>query len=104
MTAPETAARLDPQRMAALAAVAGHLIPAAHGMPSAGDVVSEARLRFVLDARPDLLEPLQAALRPELGDDVAARLATLERASRPISPRSSWSSSGAITPTGRCAT
>jgi hypothetical protein len=80
MTAPEAApAQLDAQRMARLAAVAGHLIPAAHGMPSAGDVVSEARLRFVLDARPDLLEPLQAALRPELGDDVAMRLAVLER-------------------------
>ena len=43
-------------------------------MPSAADVVSDARLRFVLNARPDLLEPLRAALRPELGDDVAARL------------------------------
>ena len=30
-------------------------------------------------ARPDLAEPLRAALRPELGDDVAARLATLGR-------------------------
>ena len=32
-------------------AVADHLIPAAHGMPSAADVVGDARLRFVL-ARP----------------------------------------------------
>ena len=48
-------------------------------MPSAGDVVGDARLRFVLNARPDLVEPLRAALRPELGDDPAARLAALER-------------------------
>jgi hypothetical protein len=72
-------AALDPAARAVFAAVAGHLIPAAHGMPSAPDVVGDARLRFVLTARPDLAEPLAAALRPDLGDDVAARLATLER-------------------------
>jgi hypothetical protein len=70
---------LDDGRMATLSSVADRLIPAAHGMPSAADVVTADRLRFVLTARPDLAEPLQAALRPELGDDVAARLATLER-------------------------
>ncbi len=70
---------IDADRRAALAALADHLIPEAHGMPSAGAVVGEARLRFVLGARPDLAEPLQAALRPELGDDPAARLARLER-------------------------
>ena len=48
-------------------------------MPSAGEVVDETRLRFVLTARPDLTEPLLAALRPELGADPAARLSTLER-------------------------
>ena len=88
--------------MATLAAVADHLIPAAHGMPSAGDVVSDARLGFVLDARPDLIEPLQTALRRELGDDVPTRLAALEREEPPISARSSSSSSAATTPTGRC--
>jgi hypothetical protein len=61
----------------AFVAVAGHFIPAAHGMPSAADVVGVDRLRFVLNARPDLIEPLKAALRPELGTDVAARLARL---------------------------
>ena len=30
------------------------LIPEAHGMPSAGAIVDDARLRFVLGARPDL--------------------------------------------------
>jgi hypothetical protein len=70
---------LDPERRAALSAVAAYLIPAAHGMPSAGDVIGDARLRFVLTARPDLVEPLRAALRPELGVDAAQRLATLER-------------------------
>jgi hypothetical protein len=69
----------DGDRRAAFAAVADHLIPEAHGMPSAGSVIDDARFRFVLVARPDLAEPLRMALRPELGGDPAARLATLER-------------------------
>ena len=68
---------IAPAELAALAAVADRLIPAADGMPSAGDVVGEERLRFVLNARPDLAEPLRAALRPELGDDPRARLDAL---------------------------
>jgi hypothetical protein len=60
-----------------IAAVADHLIPEAHGMPSAAAVVDEARLRFVLTARPDLIEPLVAALRPQLGEDPQARLDAL---------------------------
>ena len=79
MSADDPLARLDPDRRAALTAVAGHLIPAAHGMPSAGDVVDDTRLRFVLTARPDLAEPLGVALRPGLGADAAVRLAALER-------------------------
>jgi hypothetical protein len=80
-----SAAPLDPLaaigagRRAVLAAVAEHLIPEAHGMPSAATVLNDARLRFVLTARPDLVEPLTAALRPELGDEPAARLDHLER-------------------------
>ncbi|HYM84467.1 MAG TPA: hypothetical protein VEY67_09980 [Candidatus Dormibacteraeota bacterium] len=70
---------LDAERLGAFAGVAELLIPEAHGMPSAGDVVGESRLRFVLGARPDLAAPLRDALRPELGGDPAARLATLER-------------------------
>lgn len=70
---------LDAAQRATLALVADHLIPAAHGMPSAGDVINEARLRFVLTARPDLIEPLGAALRGDLGADPTARLASLER-------------------------
>ncbi|MGH2474853.1 MAG: hypothetical protein ACRDIL_06270 [Candidatus Limnocylindrales bacterium] len=62
---------------ATLAAIAGQLIPAAHAMPSAAEVVTDDRLQFVLRSRPDLAEPLQAALRPELGADVAERLASL---------------------------
>lgn len=73
-------AAVDAGARARFAAIADRLIPAAHGMPSAADVVRDDRLRFVLRARPDLVEPFAAALRPELGDDVAARLATLERA------------------------
>jgi len=72
-------ASLDTTEVATLRAVADRLIPAAGDMPSAADVLSDARLRFVLNARPDLLGPLRAALRPELGDDVAARLETLGR-------------------------
>ncbi len=70
---------VDADARARFAVIADRLIPAAHGMPSAADVVREDRLRFVLRARPDLAEPFAAALRPELGDDVEARLATLER-------------------------
>ena len=72
-------ATLDPDARAALSAVAGHLIPDAHGMPSAADVIGDTRLRFVLTTRRDLLEPLRAALRPGLGEDAATRLTTLER-------------------------
>lgn len=70
---------LDAGRLVVLAQIADHLIPAAHGMPSAGAVVDAGRLAFVLGARPDLREPLAAALRPELGEDPAARLAALAK-------------------------
>ena len=59
-------------------------------MPSAADVVDDDRLRFVLSARPDLVEPLRAALRPDLGDDVEARLDALGATSRPTFARCSW--------------
>jgi hypothetical protein len=77
--ASDPVAALDDKARAAFAAVADRLIPAAHGMPSAADVVREARLRFVLTTRPDLLEPLRAALRPDLGTDAGARLETIQR-------------------------
>ena len=76
---PDPLAAFDPGRRAVFTAVAGHLIPEAHGMPSAAEVVVDDRSRFVLTARPDLVEPVMAALRPELGDDPARRLAALER-------------------------
>ena len=72
-------ASLGTEERATLAAVADRLIPAADGMPSAAEVLSDDRLRFVLKARPDLREPLRAALRPDLGDDVQARLDALGR-------------------------
>ena len=71
---------LSTAERATLAAVADRLIPAAGDMPSAGEVVGDERLRFVLNARPDLLKALRSALRPELGDDVVARLDVLGRA------------------------
>jgi hypothetical protein len=78
-TPADALAAFDADRRAALAAVADHLIPAAHGMPSARDVIDDARLRFVLGARPDLADDLHGALRHELGADPATRLAALER-------------------------
>lgn len=78
-TTTDPLAVLDPGRRTTFSAVAGHLIPAAHGMPSAAEVVGDDRLRFVFTSRPDLIEPVVAALRAELGDDVEARLAALER-------------------------
>ena len=72
------AATLTDEQRSNLAAVADRLIPAAHGMPSAGAVVNEERLRFVLNARPDLLEPLRAALGAG-PVDVDARLDMLAR-------------------------
>jgi len=79
MTAPagDAVAGLDDRERATVAGVADHLIPAADGMPSAAEVVDADRLAFVLRARPDLVEPLKNALRSELGEDVAARLARL---------------------------
>lgn len=74
-----TSSGLDARQLATFALVADHLIPAAHGMPSAGEIVGDARIAFVLGARPDLALPLGGALRAELGDDPAARLAALER-------------------------
>ncbi len=78
MTLEERVA-LDETELATLAAVAEHLIPAAHGMPSAAEVVTADRLRFVLNARPDLLEPIRRALRADLGDESAARVEALQR-------------------------
>ena len=68
---------LDAREQATLDAIADHLIPAAGDMPSAADVVTDDRLRFVLTARPDLAAPLTAALRADLGNDVGERLARL---------------------------
>jgi hypothetical protein len=84
MTAPtvpttDPLATLDPAARARLAAVADVLIPASHGMPSAADVLTDDRLHFVLAARLDLVEPLGASLRPELGEDAQARLDALGR-------------------------
>jgi hypothetical protein len=69
--------RMDTGERATLAAIADHFIPAADGMPSAADILTDDRLAFVVRARPDLAEPLQAALRSDLGDDVRERLSAL---------------------------
>jgi hypothetical protein len=77
--ADDPLARLDAGERATLGAIADRLIPAAGEMPSAAEVLDDTRLRFVLNARPDLVDPLLATLRPDLDDDVAARLETLGR-------------------------
>lgn len=76
---PDPLAEFDKSRRASFATVADYLIPAAHGMPSAGDVVDDVRLRFVLGARPDLIEPFLAALGGRFGQDPSTGLAALER-------------------------
>jgi hypothetical protein len=68
---------LNDRERETFARIADHLIPEAAGMPSAARVVNADRLAFVLRARPDLVEPLRAALRAELGGGVAERLAAL---------------------------
>jgi hypothetical protein len=75
--ATDATAVLGDEHLAVLRAVADHLIPAAHGMPSAGEVVDFNRLRFVITSRPDLAQPLAAALRPQLGPDPQPRLEAL---------------------------
>lgn len=78
-TPADPLASIDAFERATLNAIADRLIPAAQEMPSAAHVLVDDRLRFVLNARPDLIGPLRAALRRELGDDVQARLDALGR-------------------------
>ncbi|HEU4573045.1 MAG TPA: hypothetical protein VFR93_10190 [Candidatus Limnocylindrales bacterium] len=74
----EEATVLTAGERALFASVADHLIPAAHGMPSAAEVLTDDRLRFVFTARPDLVEPVRAALSAGLADDPAERVAALQ--------------------------
>ena len=78
MTLGERVALTDAERTV-LGAVADALIPAAHGMPSAADVLTDDRLRFVLTARPDLVDPIRSALQADAGADPQARLEALAR-------------------------
>jgi len=75
----DTLAGLEAAELATLRLVGDRLIPAAAGMPSAAEVLGDDRLRFVLNARPDLIDPLRTALRPDLGGDVGGRLDALGR-------------------------
>ena len=77
MTTEQRVAALTDQERATFAAIADHLIPAAHDMPSAAEAVNDDRIEFVLRARPDLEQQLKAALRSDLGSDVQGRLAAL---------------------------
>ena len=78
MTEAPTGHMLTDDEWATFQDVADAMIPEAHGMPSARAVVTGSRLKFVLGARPDLLDPVRSALRPGLGQP-AERFAALER-------------------------
>ena len=75
----EAARPLDEAAWRTLSSIADLLIPEAHDMPSAAEVLTEDRIRFVLGARPDLLAPLREALRPGLGGGPQGRLDALGR-------------------------
>ena len=69
---------------ARLRAFADALIPAAHGMPAAGEVgVADGQLDGVLAARADLLEPLGRALAHADAEDAERSLAAI-RAADPV--------------------
>jgi hypothetical protein len=66
-----------------LRAFADVLIPAAHGMPSAGDVgVADHQLDSVLSVRPDLAEPLARAVAGVDPADHETSLARLRESDR----------------------
>jgi hypothetical protein len=66
---------------ARLRAFADALIPAAHGMPAASEVgVADGQLERVLEARPDLLEPLRRALPDADPEDTERSLTTIQTA------------------------
>lgn len=63
---------------ARLGAFADALIPAAHGMPAAGEVgIADAQLDRVLEARPDLALPLGRALAQADPEDAERSLAAI---------------------------
>lgn len=68
----------DPVRRA-LETIGGHLIPEAHGMPSAATIgVGTTQLDTVLASRPDLAPLLERALADAALDDIDGFVATLE--------------------------
>ena len=63
----------------ALETIGGHLIPEAHGMPSAAMMgVGTTQLDVVLSSRPDLAPALERALADVVLEDVDDFVATLE--------------------------
>jgi len=63
----------------ALETIGDHLIPEAHGMPSAGTMgVGTTQLDAVLASRPDLAPPLERALANATLDDIDGFVAELE--------------------------
>jgi hypothetical protein len=63
----------------ALETIGGHLIPEAHGMPSAGTMgVGTTQLDQVLASRPDLAAPIERGLANAVLDDIDEFVAALE--------------------------
>jgi hypothetical protein len=63
----------------ALETIGGHLIPEAHGMPSAGTMgVGTTQLDQVLASRPDLASPIERGLANAVLDDIDEFVAALE--------------------------
>jgi hypothetical protein len=63
----------------ALETIGNHLIPEAHGMPSAGSMgVGTTQLDVVLASRPDLAPLIERALADVVLDDVGAFVTALE--------------------------
>jgi hypothetical protein len=63
----------------ALETIGGHLIPEAHGMPSAATMgVGTTQLDIVLASRPDLAPPLERALASAALDDIDEFVSALE--------------------------
>jgi hypothetical protein len=75
---------LDDELRSRLRAFADALIPAAHGMPAASEVgVADGQLERVLEARPDLIEPLRRALAGGDAEDAERTLAAIQAADPP---------------------
>jgi hypothetical protein len=76
-----SAVKMTPEQRNVLATLAEEIIPAAHGMPSAGETdLAHRGVDIVLKFRPDLLSPLAQALEIASEYDGPATAENLEQA------------------------